>query len=173
VNGSPAVDLVNTELRERGRPRDVLADEEALAAWLEREGDRLGLASPTLPVGLHELRALRAALREVFAARVGGARPAASALAALNAASARSPTAPELEWRKHGPPSVRPRHVDPLAAVACAAIELLAGPDGYRLRACANPGCVLFFLAANRRRSYCSESCGLRTRVARHRRRQR
>jgi predicted RNA-binding Zn ribbon-like protein len=177
--GPPAVDLVNTEVLQRGSPRDLLARADDLDAWLGLERDRLGLGPAPARAELGDAHALRAALRELFGAHVRGVRPPDSALDAVNAASARAPTHPELEWPAGGPPSARlheagePGAADALAAVARSAIELLGGPDASRLRACGNARCVLFFVAENRRRAYCSEACGLRARVARHRRRRR
>ena len=53
-------------------------------------------------------------------------------------------------------------------------IELLTGSGRARLRRCEGPGCVLYFVAANPRRRWCSPRlCGNRVRVARHYRRYR
>src|SRR5207244_9996570 len=105
---------------------------------------------------------------ERLTAVVLGRRPPAAALEAINRASLREPVAPQLDWSAARAPRLSAEAADPLAAVARSAIELLARPSRERLRACANPVCVLFFVADNRRRLYCSESCGNRVRVARH-----
>jgi predicted RNA-binding Zn ribbon-like protein len=47
--------------------------------------------------------------------------------------------------------------------------RLIGGLDRERLRRCDGPGCVLFFVATNPRRRWCSPAiCGNRVRVARH-----
>lgn len=58
-----------------------------------------------------------------------------------------------------------------LAKVATDAVHLLTGPEAAQLRACQAPGCVLYFVKTHPRREWCSESCGNRTRAARHYRR--
>jgi len=171
--GPPAVDLVNTTILERGRPRDLLTTARDLAAWLAFERDRLRLEKVPTEIRLADFHGLRDALRQTFTAVVRGRRPPAGALEAINRASRRQPIALQLDWPGRGAPRVSKsapgtRAPDPLAAVARSAIELLGGPARERLRACANPTCVLFFVADNRRRLYCSASCGNRVRVARH-----
>jgi len=171
--GPPAVDLVNTTIVERGRARDLLETGHDLAAWLTLERERLGLDAVPKHANLHDFHALRDALRRTFVAVVGGERPPTDALEAINCAGAREPVVVQLDWPGGGVPSVTRRAArssapDPLAPVARSAIELLGGPGRDRLRSCANPPCVLFFVADNRRRLYCSASCGNRVRVARH-----
>jgi predicted RNA-binding Zn ribbon-like protein len=171
--GPPAVDLVNTTIVERGRPRELLASDEELAAWLALERERLGLDEVPTKASLRDFHALRDALRQTFAAVASARRPPAASLDAINRASRRQPIAPQLDWPTRGAARVsttivRSRAPDPLAAVARSAITLLGGPGRTRLRACANPSCVLFFVGGNGRRLYCSASCGNRVRVARH-----
>ena len=166
--GPAAVDLVNTTIVERGRPHDLLASERDLAAWLAFERDRLDPETISTEISLADFHALREALRQTFTAAVRGRRPPAGALEAINRASLREPVAPQLDWSAARAPRLSAEAADPLAAVARSAIELLARPSRERLRACANPVCVLFFVADKRRRLYCSESCGNRVRVARH-----
>jgi len=119
-------------------------------------------------ISLADFHALREPVRQTFTAVVRGRRPPAAALEAINRASLREPVAPQLDWSAASAPRLFAEAADPLAAVARSAIELLARPSRERLRACANPVCVLFFVADKRRRLYCSESCGNRVRVARH-----
>jgi predicted RNA-binding Zn ribbon-like protein len=105
-------------------------------------------------LGLHGLRQV---VRDLFAAAVNGARPAADGVAALNDLA----RTPSLEWRGRGP---RLAAEEPAAEAARTAIELLASG---RLRQCGNPRCILYFLAEGRR-EFCSDTCANRTRVARH-----
>jgi len=90
--------------------------------------------------GLHELRETIRALFEL-----------------LN----RLARAPRLRWDREGP---QLEAEDDAAEAARTAIELLAGG---RIRRCGNPRCTLYYLAGGRR-LYCSQTCGNRTRVARH-----
>ncbi|OMI36095.1 CGNR zinc finger domain-containing protein, partial [Streptomyces sparsogenes] len=98
----------------------------------------------------------------------------------LNAAAARAPGAPRLEWPEGGAPLVRAARpqgstdTDRLvAALARDAIAFLAGPDRERLRACPAPRCVRYFVKDHPRQEWCKPSCGNRARVARHHRRHR
>jgi predicted RNA-binding Zn ribbon-like protein len=59
------------------------------------------------------------------------------------------------------------------ATLARAAIDFLTGPQRERLRACAAPRCVRYFVKAHGRQEWCKPSCGNRARVARHYRRHR
>lgn len=58
-----------------------------------------------------------------------------------------------------------------LSTVATEAIDLFAGDDALRLRACYAPGCVLYFVQNPLRRQWCSTACGNRAGAARHYRR--
>ena len=60
-----------------------------------------------------------------------------------------------------------------LAFIATQAAAFLADPaQAGRLRRCANPACLMIFIAVNPRRSWCAPGvCGNRVRVARHHRR--
>ena len=59
-----------------------------------------------------------------------------------------------------------------LGELAADAITVLTGPQAERLRQCANPDCILQFVADNPRQRWCSSAlCGNRARVARHYRR--
>jgi len=122
-----------------------------------RRGRRLDTLDPAL--GLHQLRD---AVRDLFAAAVGGTRPPAGAVALVN----RLAMAPALTWTETGPTLVPE---SPAAAAARGAIELVT--DG-RLQACGNPRCVQYLLADGAR-AYCSPACANRARVARHAARER
>ncbi|NGZ99809.1 CGNR zinc finger domain-containing protein [Nocardioides sp. W3-2-3] len=83
------------------------------------------------------------------------------------------PGSSSAEWaaRAGGAPSLP----GALAAVAADAVDLLGGADADRLHECEGPTCDLVFVDASRaqRRRWCSGgSCGNRSRVAHHRRRQ-
>lgn len=175
--GPPAVDLVNTEILVRGTPADLLPDDDAVAAWFAFERERLELdESPELP-HLRDIRRLRATLRQTFTTILADDPPPPEALEEINIAAAREPVELAIDWK--GEPRIRAHRtggrppVDGLAAIGRSAITFLTGPDRARLGKCGNPGCVLFFIASNRRQQWCSETCGRRVRIARHTRRRR
>jgi predicted RNA-binding Zn ribbon-like protein len=165
LTGEPlAVDLANTVVAGPGGPRDLLAEEAAVRAWLDLHG--VGDAPAA------ELRRLRDALRAVFQAVVDGTEPSAGSLRRINEASAAA--VPALRWER-GVPVRRWRsaggrgEAPATAVIAHSATELLATGAG-QLRRCGGPGCLLFFVATHPRRQWCSSQlCGNRVRVARHR----
>ncbi|MEV5607677.1 CGNR zinc finger domain-containing protein [Streptomyces sp. NPDC052225] len=159
-----------------------------LTAWVRAHADML-------PVGedftaddavLERVRAVRAAVRALFARAVRPAEPSPAdvrrllpvpeALARLNAAAALVPAVPVLDWADGDPaPAARDTAVvaapdtDLLVTVlARAAIGFLTGDDRHRLRACHAPRCVRYFLKEHPRQEWCKPSCGNRARVARH-----
>lgn len=164
--GEPlALDLVNTAWQENGVWRDLLADRRGHEQWL-RENELAGPATPAARRALVEARgAIRAALE----------RPRAAALADLdrilehgrlrvrasNKPAGREELEVRREWRA------------PWLAVRDLLRLLDQHPD--RVRKCANPECVLWFLDTTRSgtRRWCSmTACGNRLKARRHYRRQ-
>jgi predicted RNA-binding Zn ribbon-like protein len=179
----PAVDLVNTEWVAGGAPVDGLVTPAALREWLRLElaAGQLGGVGSAAP-RLEDVRALRAALGALLDAALRGGPAPAGAVAAVNRFSAAGASYPKLIWPAGGVPAAHTVRVAGdsdsgaavLAAIARSGIELLAGGDRARLRRCEGPGCVLYFVASNARRRWCSPRlCGNRVRVARHYRRHR
>jgi len=124
---------------------------------------------PPGPVRAGDLRALRDALRELFAARARGRRPDAAAVEQVNRAARAGPVpalragadGPEVAWTATGSDAV-------LAAVAQSALALVA--SDLPVRACENPECLLHFAVHDSRRRFCSTArCANRARQARHR----
>ncbi|MEV0321895.1 CGNR zinc finger domain-containing protein [Streptomyces sp. NPDC050658] len=163
--------------------------------WLREQEELLpdGVDEGTLVVdeGLREeVVGLRQAVRALFAQAVYPA-PASSAdahglitvdqaVARLNAGAAEEPVVPRLAWHDEAPPEAqllpaagRDARSRLTAALARAAIDFLTGPERERLRACAAPRCVRYFVKRHGRQEWCKPSCGNRARVARHYRRQR
>lgn len=177
--GEPvAVDLANTLVAEGDRLSDRLADDAHVAAWLEAHRDGLperALAEPPSPAAL---RQLRDAIRELLHAAVDARPPDPQAVALVNRTGASAP-APELTWSPDGfKLAAGSQGLDggaaALAAIARSAIDLLSSQDADRLRRCDGRGCVLLFVARHPQRHFCSPNlCGTRSRVARHRERQR
>jgi predicted RNA-binding Zn ribbon-like protein len=171
-----AVELHNTLYAVKGLIVDGLADEASAAAWIDGLDSRLPVAARGSARGptAQELVALRGAVRELLRVAVNGGRPPASALAAINAASAGAPRSPVVRWPSGADPVAGiDRHGASyadivLGALAADAIGLLAGPRRADLRTCGAPGCVLMFLKDHPRREWCSNACGNRARQARH-----
>ncbi len=171
VGGEPlvALDLADTLMTVTDPWTDLLADPIRADAWWRLESPRLP-PGPTPDVAA--TRRLRAALRELFDARLAGRAPAGTAIEDVNAAASAVPTSPRLaadgavETRWHTEYGGNPA----LAAIAREAIELLGDTDrAGRLRRCANPNCSMVFLAERRSRQWCASNvCGNRVRVARH-----
>lgn len=118
--------------------------------------------------------ALREALNRLFGARVLGAQPLQSDLAALEAALSAVPARTRLlpvrdgfAWEVEAEPSL----MLALTPVLWSASDLLAGPVGQQVRRCANPECLFLFLDTSRagNRRWCSmSSCGNRAKARRH-----
>ncbi|WP_438489137.1 ABATE domain-containing protein [Streptomyces sp. S186] len=190
-----ALDLAVTIRHDgHGGVADDLADTAGLAAWIGDRAAALDCAEdgppPVDQALLTAVRELRAAVRSLFARAVRPGPPSSAdahrllpedeALARLNAAAARVPTAPRLTWDAGTPPVLRdlpagaPPAADRLtAALARAALAFLGGPDRDRLRACPAPRCVRYFVKDRARQEWCKPSCGNRARVARHHERRR
>ncbi|WP_285548928.1 CGNR zinc finger domain-containing protein [Actinoplanes regularis] len=168
----PGLDLANSRLAAPGGVVTDLLDTPAAATWwlVER-----GLAPAD--THLHEicagrLRALREQIRALLRARVRQSPPPAEALAEINAALTRVPTAAELRWDParglhRSTPHPTDQVVDrALGVLAADAADLLTGPDAGRLAACGSPPCQRYLLRSGRRQ-WCSVRCGDRARAAR------
>lgn len=150
---SLALDLVNTWWIDGGRPRDLFDDAAGVQGWLGEHGYTRGSSAA--------LREARAALRAVL--ERGDRGP-------LNAVLARGTRTPVLG--PDGPGEIV--EVDPDGRPAWDAatdyLRLVADhPD--RIRRCAHPACVLYFLDTSRNgtRRWCSmQACGNRAKAGRH-----
>ncbi|WP_405895563.1 ABATE domain-containing protein [Streptomyces sp. NBC_00104] len=187
LSGEPLpLDLVNTTYIKggmRGRLVDALTRPADLDAWLETHAERfspalahpLRQAAPSRPAHVDAFLELRRALRELCAVRTSGGAPDPAHLDVVNATARLA-----LQWQEltaePGFPTVQrwlesdPRRVA-LGEVAAAAVSLFGGERAERLRACAAPGCILYFVQSHARREWCTAGCGNRVRVARHSRR--
>lgn len=174
VDPRPALELALTR-DEAGR--DGIGSAADLAGWLEAHRDLVGPAGPEVALRVADFRSLHRAVRALLAAAVAGEPMPAEAVRALNEASQAVPTHPRLDDSDPRAPravqagSGGSRTAEILATIARSAIGLLGGPDRARLRSC--PRCGRYFLAARAGRVWCSDACGNRARVARHRARAR
>ncbi|MFC0547929.1 CGNR zinc finger domain-containing protein [Kutzneria chonburiensis] len=135
------------------------------------DGDWPTAAGLDGPVDLEQLRTLRRALRRLAADATDDPRQPldpmsrVAALATVNVLAEQAVT--RLSWPADGPPE-RTLHGPVAGVIATLGVELLAGPERGRLRACLAPNCVLYFVKEHTRREWCSPNCGNRARVARH-----
>lgn len=119
-----------------------------------------------------QLRSLREQIRSLFASRAAGLPALPAAVAAINDAMTRVPTAPLLQWDDKTGPYRTPPHPTTaivehaLATLAADAADLLTSPEAERLTACASTPCNRFLLRQGRRH-WCSVRCGDRARAAR------
>jgi predicted RNA-binding Zn ribbon-like protein len=122
-----------------------------------------------------EFRALRRSIRALFEGVTGDGPFPAEAVRHVNEASAAAPT--HLHLAAEGTPraveigAAGSRAAELLSLLARSAIGIVGGSDRARLQRC--PGCDTFFLASRAGRIWCSQACGNRARVARHRARRR
>lgn len=179
-----AVELMNTVNFADGVIRDELEDGAAVTAWLGAFSDRISSEAGTVrgelggPAVTGRLQELRDALRRLAADATEDPRPPATSPGLTRSEAVRILNAlarawPELVWPAGGQPTYRIRTTDStgelaIGLIAHQAVELFAGPDRERLRACLAPSCLLFFFKRNTRRDWCSPACGNRARVARH-----
>lgn len=175
--GRLCLDLVATVgARLSGAPVERMTGPGRLALWLRTSGlvtaDEEDVVDPTWVEAFVELRGV---LHRLVHARVDARAPDPADLDRLNTLAAGPLRPRELSagWtaRAGGEPSLS----GALAAVAADAVDLLGGADADRLHECEGPTCDLVFVDTSRaqRRRWCSGgSCGNRSRVAHHRRRQ-
>ncbi|MFM9442172.1 ABATE domain-containing protein [Streptomyces acidiscabies] len=150
---------------------DLLGTPQAANRWLTDHA----LAPDDVDLGemcTAQLRALREQIRTLFASRVAALPALPAAVAAINDAMTRVPTAPLLQWDEKTGPYRTTTHpttalVDhALATLAADAADLLTSPDADRLTACASTPCNRYLLRHGRRH-WCSTRCGDRARAAR------
>ena len=178
VLGEPLpLELANTRFAHRGHEQDGLREPADLAGWLRRVRERLPLAPADRDldaIGPEEVaaaRELRDALRTLLTAATAGTAPDAEAPEVVNRVVRSAPRWHEIAIEP-APASVVRTAAPPvraaLAAIAEEAVGLLTGSEAAALRACAAPGCMLFYRKDHPRRAWCSPRCSNRVRAARH-----
>ncbi|UFQ19767.1 MULTISPECIES: CGNR zinc finger domain-containing protein [Streptomyces] len=161
--GALCLELLTTGGPGEFRRHETLRAPEDLVAWAGRS--RL-TPTPALDVSALDVahaRRLRDALFRVSSARAAGAGADPADLGVLNAAAAHPPLVPSVGpdgGRRWAPGS---DGAGLLSTVARDAVELLTGPFGHRVRACASDECRLIYVDTSRpgRRRWCAmEHCG-------------
>lgn len=184
IGNHRVLDFVNTELVADGAPRDLLGSFADLVQWLEAAGaldrgsGRMALAKwkgkRSGEAALAAARALRAALRRLADAATEGRAVPRATLKRVNqllqrgAAVAKVVPDPSAGFvTRRGLRLAEP--LDLLVPVAEAAADLLCHADLSRIRRCAHPDCVLYFLdgTKNGTRRWCDmRTCGNRANAA-------
>jgi predicted RNA-binding Zn ribbon-like protein len=183
------LDFLNTEVAVEGTPRDLLAGPGDLLDWLVQAGalDRASARRARARWGsgrsgealVRQARRLRTSLRRIADAAAGGRPVPRAGLAAVNALLARGaaidrvvPGASDGFTTRR---DLRVREpVDLLVPIAEAAADLVCHADPRRIRRCAHPACVLYFLdgTKNGTRRWCDmRTCGNRANAAAYYRR--
>jgi predicted RNA-binding Zn ribbon-like protein len=173
VGGEPsiAIDFVDTVYRDTPTTTvDLLA--EPGTAWWHLESGRLPDSGRP---NTADIIRLRNALRAAFEMTIEGIVPDDTILEELNHFVELVPTSPRLS-NADGVLEVETRwHVQPggdanLSTIARDGMALLLDTERVgRLRSCANPDCIMIFVAENTKRIWCSSTgCGNRARAARH-----
>lgn len=190
VGNHPALDFVNTEIVEVGAPRDLLTGLPDLVRWLEQAGMlEAGMAASALArwrgtrtgeTVLARARELRTALRRAADAVARGRPLPRASVEAINALLARGTGVNRVVSGAGGYVVRRTFRLeapaDLLVPVAEAAADLLCHADLRRVRRCAHPQCVLYFLdgTKNGTRRWCDmRGCGNRVNAAAYYRRRR
>ena len=173
-SGTRWLDLVATRANWPSRtPLERLPDLGALGSWLEHHA-LTPEAEPTA-ADLAAVRQIRAALRELAAARVEGRTPHPAAFDTVNAALARSAKAPRhiVVPDPIEPGYVRRRVPDVDAALTLIieqAIDAMSSTEAAYLRECEEASCRELFFDSTGRRRWCSTpACGIRARVRAYR----
>lgn len=161
MSSATALSLANAQL---GSPGD-------LWGWLEADDAIEPEERDDVSLRLAEFVTLRASIRELLDASIGGGPFPAAAVERINEASARVPRVLRLapDGTTSAPLSAGPTPLL-LARIAWSAIELLGDPDRSPRRCGA---CGSYFEATRSDRLWCSNACGNRARVARHHARRR
>ncbi|WP_369175285.1 ABATE domain-containing protein [Streptomyces sp. R28] len=168
----PALALVNSVIAvPGGQFVDLIGTPAAANRWLSDRG-LAPVDADLRDMCAAQLRSLREQIRALFASRVEALPALPAALAAVNDALTRVPTAPLLQWdEKNGPYRAAPHPTTEivdhaLATLAADAADLLTSPDAERLTACGSPPCNRYLLRHGRRH-WCCTRCGDRARAAR------
>ena len=172
-NGADWLDFLATRLgRNRARQVEMLADPNALRAWLREHG--MEPVAEVTTADVDAARALREAMHRAAGATVSGQSPSAQDVRVLQEALASDQplgiTRAGTALRLTPPADVSVA----LAWLARQAAVDLTGPTRQRLHACGDDTCSGIFVDHTGRRRWCSdERCGVRVRVRAHRARAR
>ena len=159
---------MNTDRVGPSGPDDDLSDNAKALTWLRQHDYKPGLVFGTSD--LERLVSLRAAIRELVAARADKKVAGRQAIERVNREAAADPVAPRLTWKLTLPTQepVRNSGTDAIAAaLARDAIDVVTGELGGLLHPCGAEDCKQFYVRDHGRRQWCSTTCGDRVRQRR------
>ena len=180
-----AIDFANTVAYRGSTSEDSLHNLDDLLTWLTTSKALAETAVAAMPKLLsaanvdnanffHDAINLREAIYRLLHATALKALPLPVDLQRLNHALAETPPRINLAqvdggfgWRIE----FKPAPASLLAPILWSAADIIAGPDSFRLRECANDQCLWLFLddSKNRTRRWCSmQACGNRAKAHRH-----
>lgn len=180
--GALALDLINTQTLDRGKPRDELSSPEALARWWEKVSeqhlDQYVIEGAGAPVAwtselLDAVRSLRGALRAMLTQVVERHAVEAEELKPVNEILALGYSALERTEQGHVKAVVRLHGSEQgsiLVPIALSASRLFTEADWRRLHQCKHDRCVVFFYDTTKSgtRRWCSTGCMNRARSIQH-----
>jgi predicted RNA-binding Zn ribbon-like protein len=173
-----ALDLVNTEVVVRGKPRDLLAAPEDVSHWwhaAQRSYPSMDVVQASGVVrfdtaALAALKGLRTALRGIFGALADGTTPASTDIDVVNSILRTGVHALMLTSSGAVQPvyQAQPGADSMLFAIALSALRLVRDGERQRLHRCSNDRCVLLFYDTTKSatRRWCSLGCMDRARSA-------
>ncbi len=182
LGGDLALDLVNTEVMERGKQQDLLTTPQVLESWWQAarrhypELDTWGGANEEAIVYdlalLNAVKTLRGALRRLFSAIVEARTPEQADVAVLNDVLRTGYAS--LDFSGQGDVMsvfhTSDLHNGPmLVPIALSALHLIETGERKRLHQCESERCILFFYDTTRSatRRWCSLGCMDRARSSR------
>jgi predicted RNA-binding Zn ribbon-like protein len=186
LGGNLALDLVNTEVMERGKQHDLLTTPQTLESWWQAArrhypkldewcgaNEELIVYDLTL---LNAVKILRTALRGLFSALVAASTPEQADVAALNAVLRTGYASLDLSGQGQvlSVYHTTDPHKGPiLLPIALSALDLIQNGERKRLHQCENERCILFFYDTTRSatRRWCSLGCMDRARSSQRYRR--
>ena len=180
--GSLALDLINTEVLDRGKQRDLLPSPDVLAHWwegmckdypdecmIEGAGERIAWTGELLEA----IKTLRMALRALLTQVIEQHAVAQESLKPVNAILALGYSA--LERTKEGTVKAVLHVRDPeqgrvLVPIALSALGFFTEADWRRLHQCRHDRCIVFFYDTTKSgtRRWCSPGCMNRARSIQH-----
>jgi predicted RNA-binding Zn ribbon-like protein len=178
LRGALALDLINTEVMDRGKQRDTLPSPEALARWWEaackRYPDQCVIEGADRAIAwtselFDTVLGLRRALRTLITQVVESGAVGEEELKPVNAMLALGYSALERTEEGNVKPVMRlrdPAQGSVLVPIALSASRLFSESDWRRLHQCKNDRCILFFYdtTKNGARRWCSAECMNRAR---------
>ncbi|HEX8464248.1 MAG TPA: CGNR zinc finger domain-containing protein [Abditibacterium sp.] len=182
ISGALWLDAVNSEWMGGGQRVDGWPDVATLQAWLLQssevfaEAGSLSQAKVETEADLEAAKALRAALRAACVASHEGRAMPQAVVDELNAILSRRGVTSRLEataegWREREALEPGAEFEGALWILARSAARSWTAGDLKRLKPCANPNCILWFLdtSKNGTRRWCSmQACGNRSKVTAH-----